>query len=84
MLISSFFMFSVKKMDGGYYLAVLFHFAYYSNCLFVYTLSPSKNLNQPTKKDGASQVVQWQRIHLPVWETQEMLVQSLGWEDPLE
>ena len=58
MLISSFFMFSVKKMDGGYYSAVVFHLAYYSYCLFIYTLSPSKNLNQPTKKDGASQVVQ--------------------------
>ena len=30
---------------------------------------------------SASQVAQWQRIHLPVQETQ---VQSLGWEDPLE
>ena len=24
------------------------------------------------------------RIHLPMQETQEMLIQSLGWEDPLE
>ena len=30
---------------------------------------------------SASQVAQWQRIHLPVQETQ---VQSLGWEDSLE
>ena len=29
----------------------------------------------------ASLVVQWQRIHLPMHETQ---VRSLGWEDPLE
>ena len=29
----------------------------------------------------ASLVAQWQRIHLPM---QEMQVQSLGWEDPLE
>ena len=39
-------------MDGGYYSAVVFHLAYYSYCLFIYTLSPSKNLNQPTKKTG--------------------------------
>ena len=32
----------------------------------------------------ASQVAQWQRIHLPVQEVQETRVQSLGWEDPLE
>ena len=32
-------------------------------------------------KLGASQVAQWQRIHLPV---QEMWVQFLGWEDPQE
>ena len=30
---------------------------------------------------GASQVVQWKRICLPI---QETWVQSLGWEDPLE
>ena len=30
---------------------------------------------------GASLVAQWQRICLPM---QEMLVQSLGWEDPVE
>ena len=30
---------------------------------------------------GASQVVQWERIHLPM---QEMGNQFLGWEDPLE
>ena len=32
----------------------------------------------------ASQVGQWQRIHLPVWEVQETWVQSLGQGDPLE
>ena len=32
----------------------------------------------------ASQVGQWQRIHLPMQETQEMQVLSLGWEDPLK
>ena len=32
----------------------------------------------------ASQVGQWQRIHLPMQETQEMQVLSLGWEDALE
>ena len=31
-----------------------------------------------------SQVVQWQRICLPMQEMQEMRVRSLGWEDPLE
>ena len=32
----------------------------------------------------ASQVVQWSRICLPMQDTQETPVQSLGWEDPLE
>ena len=32
----------------------------------------------------ASQVTQWQRISLPMQETQETQVQSLGREDPLE
>ena len=32
----------------------------------------------------SSLVVQWQRIHLAMQETQEMWVRSLGWEDPLE
>ena len=30
------------------------------------------------------QVAQWQRIHLPMQETEESWVQSLDWEDPLE
>ena len=33
---------------------------------------------------SASQVAQWQRIHLPVQETQETWVHSQGLEDPLE
>ena len=32
----------------------------------------------------AFQVVQWQRIHLPMQETQETRVQSLGRDDSLE
>ena len=32
----------------------------------------------------ASRVVQWKRIHPPMQETQEMWVQFLGQEDPLE
>ena len=32
----------------------------------------------------ASQVAQWQRIHLPMQETQETRVLSLGQEAPLE
>ena len=32
----------------------------------------------------ASHVAQWQRIHLSMQETQETLILSLGWEDPLE
>ena len=31
-----------------------------------------------------SQVAQWERTHLPMQETQETCVQSLGLEDPLE
>ena len=34
---------------------------------------------------GASQMAQWlKNIHLPMQETQEIWVQSLGWEDTLE
>ena len=33
---------------------------------------------------GASQVVQWLRIWLPMQKVQETHVQFLGWEDPLE
>ena len=32
----------------------------------------------------ASQAAQWYRICLPMQDTQETWVQSLGWEDPLE
>ena len=33
---------------------------------------------------GAFQVTQWLRICLPMQETKESQVRSLGWEDPLE
>ena len=33
---------------------------------------------------GASRGAQWYRICLPMQETQDMQIQSLGWEDPLE
>ena len=33
---------------------------------------------------GASQVAQWYRICLLMQETQDMQIQSLDWEDPLE
>ena len=32
----------------------------------------------------ASQMAQWKRILLPMQETQEIRVRSLGWEEPLE
>ena len=32
----------------------------------------------------ASQVAQWERIRLPIQQTQEMQVRPLGWEDSLE
>ena len=35
-------------------------------------------------RNWASQVAQQQRICLPMQETQETWVRSLGWEDPLE
>ena len=41
----------------------------------------SKILLDGLKIGRASQVAQWQRIHLPMQETR---VRSLGWEDPLE
>ena len=39
---------------------------------------------QPNKKGEFYQMAQWYRIHLPVQETQETWVWSLGWEDPME
>ena len=33
---------------------------------------------------SAMQVAQWERTRLPMQETPETQVQSLGWEDPLE
>lgn len=51
MLISILFIFSLKKMGGGYHLARLFYFGYCYCCLFIYTLPPSqKYWNQPTPK----------------------------------
>ena len=41
------------------------------------------NLSQSLTKE-TSQVAHWLRIYLAMQETQEMWVQSLGWEDPLE
>ena len=35
-------------------------------------------------KEWAYRVIQWWRIHLLMQESQETLVQPLGWEDPLE
>ena len=40
-----------------------------------------KGIGQVYAAGRASLVAQWQRIHLPMQETQ---VPSLGWEDPLE
>ena len=37
-----------------------------------------------SKTQRTSQVALWKRICLPMQETQEMWVQSLGWEDPRE
>ena len=38
----------------------------------------------PPEMAPASQMVEWQRIPLPVQETQEMWVRSLSQEEPLE
>ena len=38
----------------------------------------------PSNELRAFQVVQWDRIHLPVQEMQEAQVWPLGWEDALE
>ena len=35
-------------------------------------------------RDLTGSVAQWKGIFLPMLEKQEMQVQSLGWEDPLE
>ena len=35
-------------------------------------------------RKGAPQGAQWYRVCLPLQETQDMQIQSLGWEDPLE
>ena len=45
--------------------------------LFLLVLDPSSIIQQ------ASQVAQWSRICLPMQETQETWVWSLGWADPL-
>ena len=37
----------------------------------------------PYPRTGSFQVAQWERIHQPMQEVQEMLVQPLGQEDPL-
>ena len=50
----------------------------YNICTFVAGFSIT------SRRFKASQVAQWWRIHLPAQETQEMRVQSLGQEDPLE
>ena len=53
----------------------------------MFILSPSTkmaSLFELRKILGLSLVVQWQRIHLPMQETQETWVQSPSWEDPLE
>ena len=42
------------------------------------------DFNLSYRLSGASQVPQWYRACLPMQETQEMQVQSLGQEDPLE
>ena len=47
----------------------------------VLSLEKSFSLGVVTKP--ASQVAQWQRIHLPMQETQETWFRSLGEEDPL-
>lgn len=57
MLISKVFIFSVKKMYGSYHLTILYYFAYYYFCLFVYTPPPcKKDLNQPAKKHTSIEV----------------------------
>ena len=43
-----------------------------------------RNLHARTSFLRASWVAQWQRICLPMQETQEMQFQSLGWENPLK
>ena len=61
----------------------LFRKGYYST--FTPRLSRSTHDNLPfLKKVGTSQVAQWWRTHLPMQETQETQVWSLGQEDPLE
>ena len=45
--------------------------------IYIYELRTSQ-------QEWASQAVQWYRIHLPMQETQETRVRSLGREDPLE
>ena len=42
------------------------------------------NLNRCHSLTRVSQVAQWQKIHLPMQEMQELQVQPLSWEDPLE
>ena len=72
-------------------------YAYFLEILFKIPPSKKKKKNQETLPYSgswvsyihlgnltASQVAQWQRIHLPMQETQETWVQSQRLEDPLE
>ena len=43
-----------------------------------------KMLSKQQLPHTKQQVAQWQRIHLPMQETQKTRVGSLAWEDPLE
>ena len=43
-----------------------------------------KRLSSSSSSKLLSQVAQWSRIHPPMQGTQEMQLQSLGWEDSLE
>ena len=49
--------------------------------LFILYIKAFKGKQLPT---WTFQVAQWWRTHLPMQETQEMQVWSLGWEEPLE
>ena len=58
----------------------------HTECSFHMTVfyDQDADLEDPYFVYQAFLVAQWKRIHLPMQETQETWVLSLGWEDPLE
>ena len=62
----------------------IYHVHEFKELIYPYCPKRSTYLIYILSKYGASQVCKWKRIHLPMQETQETWVQSLGQETLLE